>query len=1143
MNGRLCLAMVGVAAFCASSALAWDMSQETYSCTTSGMTLQELAQGGVTVISHTPPNPEYCAEAHRWGLKVLPYVSLYKVSDTTRDPSLLTAPFWRHVDASKHPEWFLLRPDGEIRKPFNDPDYPVGYLQSCCNHESLMRAYEAGVRDVLQQGADGVFVDNVHPYPVCHGPELGKHTHDWPEKDNTACYKEALRRVYRVVKSYGADRVVILNSGHPSREYVGYGDSLMWESYVWRFAFADDVGPAVTARRWLSWDGVISGYEAWKKLTDRGLSIAPYTYLPDSVSAPENAFFAYGCARLAGFSHWTGSGTDRRDILRRLYRVRLGRATGSLVQEADVAYRMYQRGLVVVNPQKQSAVAQVPAPDLDVDLAELFSGRQVFPRNGKLRLKMPAESARIILSKRDVLTNFVQEVQCEALAANLRLGELANKQGAHQGVPAVRRGLRATERSAAEVAVQLACGVGQTRRLQDLTLRLPTNADLGATDSAEALLIARARELRVEQVTELVKQVGAASPQCRVDDDGIVLSSAGATHTIKPRGRALVDLGGHRLELWISPGPGQERHRWLHARPLSEVQVLQDTLEEKRVSARFECYGNRTNETVPGTHGELTAWVRRDSPALHLDVKIVNDGTPRKVYAFLAAGVRWQTDPTLGTVAAHRSPDHRGVRWCYLHRGPQGGGGLLLTRVPAIGQSGGSYIFGNPRDQQVATGESFDLSFTAAPVIPSPGDDGFLRERLDNLRRYAGLAAGLSAGMGLRTELSALPARGAKVQVDMGLTGPGRGRVRAVEFRLGATVAGEALAPRLTPGPSAHRALAWLQVPGSTTVGATLELRPRALVSLPDGSQVLLEGLERFRVPETVSVISRTQAHTDLLGQIAGRLALRSHIDRDLPVGLTLTAPAGWQVQDARQTLTVPGRGQASARFLLTSPGASVNALANCSLALTVAEQPSQTLPWGFSIAPRTQVPPTPRPPVIDGKLDDPAWRNAATLTDFVSHQDAKPVTQPTVAMVTYDARAVYIALRCSEEHMDQLREKAIPDGTRTSPDVPQDDSIEVYVRPSPGGDSFSRFAVNCAGVRKSGARGPWDSAALQGSDAWTVELAIPYTTLDVTSPVKGAIWGLNVCRNQPRLGEYSCWSCTYGAYAQPSRFGWATFR
>jgi hypothetical protein len=179
---------------------------------------------------------------------------------------------------------------------------------------------------------------------------------------------------------------------------------------------------------------------------------------------------------------------------------------------------------------------------------------------------------------------------------------------------------------------------------------------------------------------------------------------------------------------------------------------------------------------------------------------------------------------------------------------------------------------------------------------------------------------------------------------------------------------------------------------------------------------------------------------------------------------------------------------------------------------------------------------------VVDGKLDDPCWQQAATLAGFVSHADGKPVSQQTVALVTHGERALCIAFRCSEERMDQLREKAIPDGTRTSPEVPSDDSVEVYIQPGSGGE-YQRFAVNCAGVRKAEASGPWQSAAAKGTGEWTVELVIPDATLRATAPAAGTVWGLNVCRNQPRLGEYSSWSCTFGPYAEPARFGRVVFR
>jgi hypothetical protein len=428
----------------------WSMAQERYSCFTSGMTLQELASGGVTVISHTPPTKKYCDEAHRWGVKVCPYVSLYKVIDSRKADlmedgmSTVKAPFWNRIDASKHPEWFLIREDGKTRRPFDEAKYPACLEQSCCNHRSLMDAYERGVRDVMDLGADGVFVDNVHPYPTCFGPKLGLHTHDWPEKNNVECYKMALRRVHDAVKSYGKSRVVILNSGGPSPEYVPYGDTLMWESFVWRSPFDGDKPPMVTTRRWepRSWKELLAAYGRWRPLIEKGASIAPLTYLPNPESEAENAFYAYAVARLAGFDQWTGTVVRRRDILRRLYRVRTGEATSGLVEVGDAAYRQFQDALIVCNHSTQAVEVRVPLPPaLRTTAVELFGVRKLPITDGHVVLSLPAESGRVIVSRADAIDNLLREVEGQALAARLHLDKKPADSG-NSGTTALRTQLQ-----------------------------------------------------------------------------------------------------------------------------------------------------------------------------------------------------------------------------------------------------------------------------------------------------------------------------------------------------------------------------------------------------------------------------------------------------------------------------------------------------------------------------------------------------------------------------------------------------------------------------------------------------------------------------------------------------------------------------
>jgi hypothetical protein len=425
----------------------WSMARERYVCYASGMTLQELGSAGVTVISHAPANRQYFQEAQQWGIKVCPYISLYKVAVPGKDNAWLSPneaypnnlpqePFWKEVDASHHPEWFLRRDDGQIRRPFDIATYPVNFEQSCCNQRSLLEAYERGVRNVMELGAGGVFVDNVHPHPTCAGATLGLHAHDWPDKDNAECYKLALQRVHDAVKSYGQDRVVILNSDKVA-EYASCGDGVMWESFIWRSPFAGEQAPLVTSRLWgpHSWEKLRAALPRWRPRAEQGPSIAPLTYLPDPSSEAENAFFAYAAARLADLDQWSATAARRRDILRRLYRIQTGPPLGEPVATGEVVYRPFQNAVVACNFSTETAEVRWPIPAaLGTAPVDLYTMRTVPLVAGEGVLSLPPQSGRVIVARGEALDNLLREIEGQAVAARLRLQE--KRPGSDASAPA-----------------------------------------------------------------------------------------------------------------------------------------------------------------------------------------------------------------------------------------------------------------------------------------------------------------------------------------------------------------------------------------------------------------------------------------------------------------------------------------------------------------------------------------------------------------------------------------------------------------------------------------------------------------------------------------------------------------------------------
>ena len=113
---------------------------------------------------------------------------------------------------------------------------------------------------------------------------------------------------------------------------------------------------------------------------------------------------------------------------------------------------------------------------------------------------------------------------------------------------------------------------------------------------------------------------------------------------------------------------------------------------------------------------------------------------------------------------------------------------------------------------------------------------------------------------------------------------------------------------------------------------------------------------------------------------------------------------------------------------------------------------------------------------------------------------------------------------------------------------VHKDDSVEVFldVRGRRGRRSHVQLIVNAAGVVADTKNGnaAWNPshqvAASRQANAWTLELAVPWSGLDLPSPRAGASIVMNVCRTRRTVtpAEYSLWAPTLSRYAEGDLFG-----
>src|SRR5437016_1320130 len=172
------------------------------------------------------------------------------------------------------------------------------------------------------------------------------------------------------------------------------------------------------------------------------------------------------------------------------------------------------------------------------------------------------------------------------------------------------------------------------------------------------------------------------------------------------------------------------------------------------------------------------------------------------------------------------------------------------------------------------------------------------------------------------------------------------------------------------------------------------------------------------------------------------------------------------------------------------------------------------------------RVPRFDKAPVIDGKLDDEVWKQAAVLKDFYQTQPGDNIapSKPTEAMIGYDSKTLYLAFHCYDE----------PDKVRATvakrDEVFGDDNIRLFL------DTFNDqrrayiLGWNPLGIQQDGiyteSNGNdysvdivMESKGMLTSDGWTVEVAIPFKSLRYEAG-KGKLWGIHIWRNFFRFND-----------------------
>ncbi len=189
------------------------------------------------------------------------------------------------------------------------------------------------------------------------------------------------------------------------------------------------------------------------------------------------------------------------------------------------------------------------------------------------------------------------------------------------------------------------------------------------------------------------------------------------------------------------------------------------------------------------------------------------------------------------------------------------------------------------------------------------------------------------------------------------------------------------------------------------------------------------------------------------------------------------------------------------------------------SASLSVASPPSAAL----------DVPKASAAPVIDGKLDDPAWEIALKLSNFRTFKPdfGKDPSQNTEAYVLCDAGNLYFAVRAYDKSPEKIKASISKrDG------MFQDDYICILIDAFNNRQEAYGFLVNPRGVQGDGVMNAsgnleatfdtiWYSKGQIDDQGFTVEIRIPLKSIRFPSK-KTVTMGLVVIRQQVRTSESS---------------------
>jgi hypothetical protein len=167
----------------------------------------------------------------------------------------------------------------------------------------------------------------------------------------------------------------------------------------------------------------------------------------------------------------------------------------------------------------------------------------------------------------------------------------------------------------------------------------------------------------------------------------------------------------------------------------------------------------------------------------------------------------------------------------------------------------------------------------------------------------------------------------------------------------------------------------------------------------------------------------------------------------------------------------------------------------------------------------------------LDGRLDEDVWMRSVPATNFmqIDPDNGRPATEQTEVRIVYNADTLYmgVTLFDSEPH------KLIYYQMGRDGFLQADDKLQWAIDTLNDGRTAYWWEMNPLGSMADALRGAnnannrqwdgiWDGRAMRSEIGWTLEIAVPFRTMNFNLDTEG--WGINFQRTIARKNEVSIW-------------------